>query len=287
MHPAIAQLAADRTSGATALVLRGIGILQSVASSGPDLEHAARDLCRAQPSMGGMHTAAALALAADDPHQALAMLATRVARSAAAIARLAAPLVALRRHTRPPFVSTYSASAAVEATLLAIAAREPLHVACSESRPAREGVDFAARLAATGIRTSLYTDAGLSIVIPQSDALIVGADALGGSGFINKVGTSALAALAAAAGVPACVLAGREKVLPDEILTGLTLREGESHEVGVPGDGYQVRNPYFERIPWTPIAHVITDSAQLHPGEVFSGSIWSGEMVWKYLSALR
>jgi translation initiation factor 2B subunit (eIF-2B alpha/beta/delta family) len=287
MHPAIAQLASDRTSGATALVLRGIGILQRVASERGTLVGAARDLCRAQPSMAGMHTAAAIAISAPDPHDALATLAVRVGRSAGAIARLGAPVLALRRHADALRVATCSASAAVEATLLAVAGRTDLDVACSESRPAREGVELAARLAAAGVRTELYSDAGIAFAIPHRDALIVGADALGESGFINKAGTSALIALAFSVGVPVMVLAGRDKILPESIYRSLPLREGESRELDIAPGAYRVRNPYFERISWDWVAAVVTDSAEMHPAQVVAASLWSEDVLGKYMSVMR
>lgn len=287
MHPAIAQLAADRTSGATALVMRAIGILQGVSGERSALEAAARDLCRAQPSMGGMHTAAALALSAPDPSAALAALTARVARGPAAIARVAGRIVALRRGSEAVRIVTCSRSAAVEATLLGIGRTEPVSVACSESRPALEGVGLAARLAASGIPTALYSDAGLACAIGGADALVVGADALAAGGFINKVGTSALCALAAAEGVPVFVLAGREKIVPDMVFAGLPLREGQPDEIGVPPGLYTIRNPYFERIAWPPVAQVVADAGELHPSQLVTATIWSDRMIREYMSVIR
>ena len=287
MHPAIAQLAADRTSGATALVLQAIAILQSLALDRGALERGARDLCRAQPSMAGLYTAGALSLSASDPASALGALAARVARASATIARLAAPLIALRQHPRALRIVTTSRSAAVETTLLALAASEDVHVSCGESRPAREGIGLAARLSEARIRTDLYTDAGLSTAVPGSDALIVGADALGSGAFINKAGTGALCALAAAEGVPVFVLAGREKILPDVVFAALPLAEGHADEVSVPGGPYAIRNPYFERVSWLPVGHVVTDGGEVQPRQLVTACSWSEFMTHAYMSHIR
>ena len=287
MHPAIVQLAADRTSGATALVLQAIAILQSLAPDRAALERGARDLCRAQPSMAGMYTAGALSLSASDPASALAALAARVARASATIARLAAPLIALRQRPHALRIVTSSRSAAVESTLLTLAASEDVHVSCGESRPAREGIGLAARLAEARIRTDLYTDAGLSTAVRGSDALVVGADALGNAAFINKAGTGALCALAAAEGVPVYVLAGRDKILPEVVFAALPLAEGHAGEVNVPRGPYAIRNPYFERVSWTAVVHVVTDGGEVQPHQIVSASSWSESMVDSHLSLIR
>jgi len=118
---------------------------------------------------------------------------------------------------------------------------------------------MAIRLASAGVPVELYTDSGISVAVPLADALVVGADALGPSAFINKVGTRALCALAASAGVPVYVLAGREKVLDESAFGGLFLKDGDSGEVWAGKQALIARNPYFERVPLELVSTVVTD----------------------------
>ena len=103
------------------------------------------------------------------------------------------------------------------------------HGLLSESRPAREGLELARRLADAGIAVELFSDAAISSAVPASDAVIVGADAVGPGFFVNKVGTGALCALAHVLGVPVYALAGREKILNEPTSAKLALVEGSTH----------------------------------------------------------
>jgi translation initiation factor 2B subunit (eIF-2B alpha/beta/delta family) len=272
----IRTIASDARSSATELLARGLQLLRSTADAGPDaLAAAANELVRAQPAMAGLRTAAALALGAPDPAAALDDFAARAARAPAQIARHALGLLALRSRSGPLHIVTCSKSRPVEEAIRLAAIEHTLLVSCAESRPAKEGRDLARALADAGIQVDLYSDAAISAVIPTADAVLVGADALGGTAFINKAGTGAVCALAAATGVPAYVLAGREKILPDDVFRALTLKGGSPHEVWRdPGAGIQVRNPYFEVVPLSFAAAVVTDSGVMQAGEVAAGALW-------------
>jgi translation initiation factor 2B subunit (eIF-2B alpha/beta/delta family) len=150
-----------------------------------------------------------------------------------------------------------------------------LLVSCAESRPAKEGRDLARALADDRVPVDLYSDAAIFSVIPAADAVLVGADALCSTGFINKVGTSGICALASASAVPVYVLAGREKILPDDVFESLPLKPGSPHEVWRdPGAGVHVRNPYFEVIPLSFVSAVITDAGVLQPSEILASALW-------------
>jgi translation initiation factor 2B subunit (eIF-2B alpha/beta/delta family) len=279
VRDAIAAVAADRTSGATALVCQAIEILRGVATDRQALEAAAREVCRAQPAMAGMRTAAALALAGADPARVLEDFGRRVARAPATIARVAAPLLTLGKGSAPLRVVTCSRSAAVHATLLALAPATELMVACSESRPGLEGRTLAECLADAGIHVELYTDAGVGTALQGADALLVGSDALGPDAFINKVGTGALCALAAMLGVPAYVLAGREKILPGPVFDTLDTAESVTDEP--PVARVHPRNPFFERVSLASVAQVITDGGAVHPASLIEVGCWRPEAVRK------
>lgn len=257
----IAAIAADSSSGATAILERALGVLRAAADDRQLLHEVGEALCRAQPSMAALRVAAALARRGPDARAAIEAFAVRTARAPQIIARHAADLLRLRRATGPLRIVTYSRSSVVEQAIKAAAAEFPVEVACAEGRPALEGRGLAASLAAGGIRVTLYSDAGLAAAIPDAEALLVGADAIGPRSFINKVGTGPLAAFASIEGVPVYVLAGREKVLSAQAFADLQLSGGQGSAVwDAPPAGVEVANPFFEAIPSNLISGFVTDA---------------------------
>lgn len=273
----IRAVAADGRSSATELLSRGLAILRTAAEAGRDpLAEAANELVRAQPAMAGLRTAGAIALGAPDAVAAIDEFMVRVERAPAEIARHAVNLVALRTGSGPLHLVTCSKSRPVEETIRLAASEHDLLVSCAESRPAKEGRELARALADAQIPVDLYTDAGISAVVSAADAVVVGADAICGAGFVNKVGTGALCARATAAGIPAYVLVGREKILPDDVFGLLALRPGPPHEVARDmGAGVQVRNPYFEVIPLSLVAAIVTDVGVLQASEIAGSAMWT------------
>ncbi|HEV3483946.1 MAG TPA: hypothetical protein VG106_00960, partial [Vicinamibacterales bacterium] len=160
----IAAIAADSRSGATAILSRAVGVLRAVAADRAALEEVARELCRAQPSMAGLHVAAALALRGP-AFAALDGFEARTARAPRLIARFAADLLKLRSGAGALRVVTVSRSHAVEQVLLALARDVSIEVCCAESRPALEGRDLAAALAESGLRVALFTDAAIGTAL--------------------------------------------------------------------------------------------------------------------------
>jgi translation initiation factor 2B subunit (eIF-2B alpha/beta/delta family) len=270
----IAAVAADSRSGATAILERALGLLQAVAGDRKTLGEVAEALCRAQPSMAALKVAAIVAQRAHDPGAALGAFATRTARASRIIARHAVDLMRLRRSAGRVRLVTYSRSHVVEQAIRLIDGEIGVEVACAEGRPALEGRGLAASLAASGIRVTLYSDAGVASAIRGSEAFLVGADAVGPESFINKVGTGPLAALASIEGVPVYVLTGREKVVPAQAFAELRLRTGEAAELwdGAPVE-VAIANPYFETIPFSLVAAFITDVGVVSPDLVAGLSI--------------
>jgi translation initiation factor 2B subunit (eIF-2B alpha/beta/delta family) len=283
---AVAEIGADRAAGATALVLRGLEILRSAGGSRELSLHVALALCAEQPSMAGFRTAAALIAASSDPLREIDALATRVRRASAAIGRHATPLLRLRRPAASAIrIVTHSRSAAVERTLLDLRQVEPLRVCCSESRPGGEGSDLARTLAETGLDVELYADAGLGSAIPGADAFVVGADAVSSDGFINKVGTAALCALARSQGVPILVLAGREKIVPRSVFRTLPLRDGPQTDPPV-GLNYALKTPYFERVSTDVADQLVTDAGALPLSSADEAGSWTARVLDAYLSQI-
>jgi methylthioribose-1-phosphate isomerase len=90
--------------------------------------------------------------------------------------------------------------------------------------------------------------------------LLVGADAISGEAWINKVGTRFLAAAAHHRGLPVHVLATADKLVMPGLWPHLAQRTAPAEEVWPAApDGIRVRNPYFEAIPMDLATTVITD----------------------------
>ena len=266
LERAIAAIASDHAASATALLPRAVEALRRARDAGREaLEAAARGVCLAQPCMGSLWNAAAAALAADPG--VLDRFAVQAERAPDAIVRFAADLV--REPAGKTRLVTWSASRPVERLAGALHARGPVVVACGEGRPALEGRALAARLAAGGVKVDLYPDGALAVAVAGAAAVVVGADAVTAEGFVNKAGTGALAAAAAAAGVPTYVLAGRDKCLAGPLARRLALREGPGEDVWADAPaGVRPRNPYFEWVAWPMVAGLVTDRGPVGPGDV-------------------
>ena len=197
---------------------RTAGFLADGRRDRSDLVEVAQACAAAQPAMAGLRTVLKIVRASADPGEALRHLVERLIRAPRQIARHAADVLRLGLEApargRPTLtLVTCSASAAVRETCLMLSHEVDLTVCCAESRPKCEGAALAVDLAAAGLRVELFTDAGISAALPGSDAIVIGADAVGPDAFVNKVGSAALCAIASTIGVPVYVLAGREKLL--------------------------------------------------------------------------
>lgn len=239
----IAALAADRVSGASAILDRAIEILREALAGGADLTETARALVRAQPSMAPVWNAALAALAGPERFEAFA---ARVQRAPAALTR-----TALDVFTGPPrHIVTLSYSGSVAAVLEALVRRGPLQVTCSESAPAMEGRALAERLAAAGVAVTSTTDDAVDATVRFANAVLVGADAVTAQWFLNKIGTRSLVVAAAAAEVPVYVVASRDKFAGTAVTSRLA------------------PTPLFESTPLAGVTGVITGDGVLAPGVV-------------------
>jgi translation initiation factor 2B subunit (eIF-2B alpha/beta/delta family) len=171
---------ADDTSGATDIVLRAADLLLGAISASCDSQELgalARQCIEAQPSMAGLLTLESVARM-PDPATGIRRFQEQVRRAPSAIARLASQMLLLGSGAaaggRAVRLVTCSNSRAVEATLLTVARSADLLVCCAESRPGREGITLATRLAAAGVNVQLFSDAGISSAVPASDGILVG-----------------------------------------------------------------------------------------------------------------
>jgi ribose 1,5-bisphosphate isomerase len=263
LRGAIEALARDSESGASELVGKAVRILEHAREQGRDtLAEAARGVCYAQPAMAPLWNAAIAALADAAAPGTFARFAHRSQRAPAALRRTAVEELAPAAH-QPLRVVTCSFSGSVLGVLAELAQAYELTVACAEGRPRFEGRRLAAALAPAAT-VEFYTDAALALALRDSAALLVGADAITPSWFLNKVGTLALATAASLNGVPVVVLATRDKFLPPPFFAGLPVADGDAREVWADApEGVLVRNPYFERVPLDLVSVIVTDAGVL------------------------
>jgi translation initiation factor 2B subunit (eIF-2B alpha/beta/delta family) len=211
-------IATDTETGATALALRGLRVVSR-------LQRAARRrgllaFASLHPSMGILPHMASRAL---DGTMLLSGLARELDRATAASADEAARMLHPYRR-----VLTHSASRACRDALVQwwqpgdgrLPGRE---VVVTESRPKREGVRLGRELAQAGVRVTLISDAAAGVFVPRSEAVLVGADAIGGDDqLINKAGTRLIALAARESGVPCYAVAQTHKIAPTDWPLALT-----------------------------------------------------------------
>ncbi len=141
-------------------------------------------------------------------------------------------------------IATISHSQAVSELIYSM---KPECVYLSVAHPLREGETFSIELASNGIRTVLFEDTAYGLIMNEVECVIVGADAVIGNNFVNKIGTRMLALLSADLRKPFYVLADKMKWLTDNRSQYFAIPKQDAKEVSkITSD---VINVYFERIP--------------------------------------
>jgi translation initiation factor eIF-2B subunit delta len=194
--------------------------------------------------------------------------------------RLESARGALRLHLRralgaAPAIYTYSASSTVQGAIEDhFAAGAWFRVVVSESRPGNEGTRLAAALASRGIPVRLGTDAWLWGAIEDEGLLVVGADTLLPTAWVNKIGTRALAARARETGVIVVCAADTSKFLPSALAALPRSHERDPLEIlSDPAESLEVVNPYFEEIGWEALDLLVTERGPTRPRDLRSGEI--------------
>lgn len=282
----IDEIAADTTSGATDITRRAADVLASLPvysnalaadTFRDELIEVGRALAAAQPSMTSLLILVnRVLLAADDAAQYGRMLAAvqHAAEDFAAalterprqIARTALPML----HDGATVMTISSSSTVAAALRRAAEARKRVQVVALESRPRREGVDLAKRLAEMEIDVTLVVDAAMAYFMDAVNTVLVGADTVSSHGVVNKLGTHALALTADAHGVPVYALAGTEKFLPDALWDRFTIEDQDPREVlSEPvHPRLDVINVYFDVTPLPYVTGIVTEHDVLAPTDV-------------------
>ncbi|MFP5223934.1 MAG: hypothetical protein ACLGH3_00005, partial [Actinomycetota bacterium] len=114
---------------------------------------------------------------------------------------------------RGPVVVTISSSRTVDEVLKAL---RPTEARFLQSSPEGEGKAAAARARRAGLTARVIPDTHAGRTLLDADLVVMGADAIGPT-VVNKIGSRALALLAADSKVPAYVFADRTKLVPPSI----------------------------------------------------------------------
>ena len=141
-------------------------------------------------------------------------------------------------------LATISFSKSVLDVLLKI---KPKRVFVSVSHPAREGEALAERLTEEGIKVVLFEDSAYSLIMKETDAVLIGADALFDLCVVNKIGSYALALLAMEFEKPFYVVANKFKVLDGDVERFYRISKMDPKEIS--NINCDIINVYFECVP--------------------------------------
>jgi methylthioribose-1-phosphate isomerase len=144
-----------------------------------------------------------------------------------------------------------------------------IDVIATETRPLRQGARLTAwELVRAGVPTRVIVDGAAAALMAQGeiDLVITGADRIAANGDVaNKIGTYALATLAAAHGIPFFVAAPRS-TFDVHAASGeaIPIEERPAAEIA-PAPGASAYNPAFDVTPADLIAGIVTDAGVLWP----------------------
>ena len=120
-----------------------------------------------------------------------------------------------------------------------------------------------------GIPVDYSTDMALFAGLREADVVLLGADAIFPTHFLNKVGTHALAELARVRDVPCFIICVANKCLPAAAARLLKITRHSSDEVwSDAAPGVRVHNDYFEEIPLPLLTGIVTDQGLWRPDDL-------------------
>jgi translation initiation factor 2B subunit (eIF-2B alpha/beta/delta family) len=277
--PTVNAIAADDEHGAAYLSVRALAVLRDRAGqlrsedATPDaawdeLADLARRLTAVRPSMAVLATRVdAVMYAATETEQ---------PPSAATVERAAIDGIE-RASAADEETAAHAAERTADATVLTLSRSgtllsafergPPARLFVAESRPAREGVAVAERLADT-CPVTLSTDAAVGHVLAANDVdcVLVGADTVLADGrVVNKTGTRTLSLAAAHEGVPVYAVAATAKITP---ATDTQVETGPRDAVYDGAAAIDVSNPTFDVTPADAITGVVTECGVLDTAAV-------------------
>ncbi|WP_276245633.1 translation initiation factor eIF-2B [Haladaptatus sp. YSMS36] len=256
----------DRDHGSAQLSLWALDVLRDAAAHATawdSVAKTARELVAARPSMVVIENRVNRVMhAADHTPDSVADHAKQVRdRATAADVQAAAEAATLLDGGT---ICTLSRSGTVARTLEQTA---PERVVVAESRPGREGVGVAEKLA-DETAVTLVSDAGIAQALAEFDAsaVLVGADTVLPDGsIVNKVGTRTAASTAVSLGIPFYAVCSLDKVSPrnqydPEPRAATELYDGEK--------AIDVSNPTFDRTPPQLVRYIATEAGPFDTRDV-------------------
>jgi len=262
VEEAVAAVASDRESGATRLAERTLRAFDLLASSGRADPAVVRELAHrlqeAQPAMASVRNVARLGakVLVEAPRDWPAFRES-MGRQLEEGRRLAARNF-VNLLEGPATILTLSRSANVfECLALAHGKGLIQEVFVLESRPLREGAEFAKDLRAAGVRASAIADEAAGACVGGATLGLAGADTVLADGsIVNRAGTHALAALCRAAGKPFYVVCETFKI----------------------GTNPPAPSPLFDLTPAVLVTGIVTERGVLLPQQVRSTAMdWGRE----------
>jgi ribose 1,5-bisphosphate isomerase len=265
----IAAVAGDHRSGATHLAERALRAFDLLAASGSADPASVRELAKrleeAQPAMASVRNVARLAakFLLETPEAWPAFVGSM--QRELDDGRRKAGRNFLKLLERPATVLTLSRSTNVFECLGAAHAKGLLQeVFVLESRPLREGVEFARDLHDAGVRVAVITDGAGGAFIAGATLGLTGADTvlLDGS-VVNRTGTHGLAALCRAAGKPFYVACETFKI--DTTRSSANWRPPPEQDPREVVEELPARNPYFDLTPAALVTGIVTERGVYRP----------------------
>ena len=166
-------------------------------------------------------------------------------------------------------VFTHSYSSSVFAGLKqAKAADIRFHVIVTESRPVFEGREMAAELAKLGLPVSFIVDAAVTSFIAQANIVLLGADILTESYFVNKIGTFPIALVAKNYKVPVYVVSELSKCMPAKEAKDKQEERATKQVWDRAPKAVTIRNMHFEETPLTLVTGVITEQGLMRKDDI-------------------
>lgn len=117
-----------------------------------------------------------------------------------------------------------------------------------ESRPEKEGRKTAEKLP-QNIKLHYWADPGMMKALEDVDAVIVGADTVTSTFFVNKLGTYPLVMCAKEYGLPIYVAADITKYLPEDLIFSVEESHPKKEVWDTRKTNIEVHNEYFEGVP--------------------------------------
>jgi translation initiation factor 2B subunit (eIF-2B alpha/beta/delta family) len=272
----IAAIREDTEHGSRWLAHQAIVLLRDVASQPAQdpvahleqLRQLGKELAEARPAMAALAGAVRRILAATGGAQGMARVAEQLLE---AFEHAVPAMIAALRPLVQGTVLTHSLSGTVLEVLRACV--PPInHFIVLEGRPLYEGRTTALQLRAqTSAHVTLITDAQAEIVIPQCQAVVVGADSLLADGSVlNKAGTALLARAAQGHAIPFYVLAETLKISPRSWSNEPDLLEEHPAQEVWPDlvADIHVHNYYFDRTPASLITGILSEQGWLSATEI-------------------